>query len=142
MKNRYGYGDKIFTADDLAQDRGYENKSAMWAHYLRKQGKEDLIDSMSKKPTGESVDAFINQSRIMARCDVCGNVMAINLDDSFLCMQCFNYQNKFLPRPINYPKDILEIMKLLEKRTTQQSRNWMPGDSVKRIKAENKDGKL
>jgi len=83
------------------------------------------------------VDAFINQSRIMARCDVCGNVMAINLDDSFLCMLCYNYQNNFAPRPINYPKDILEIMKLLEKRVAPQDRNWTPGDKI-----ENKDGKL
>lgn len=136
MKTKYGYGDKIYTADDLAQLRRFKNSREMLRSHLLKMDFGDLTEKAFSRSKGK-VTAYINQSRWMATCDVCGNTMAVNRDDTFFCMNCQNYKNDHQPKKIQYPQNIAEIEKILLKRALPMHRNWTD-ETVEQLLEENR----
>ena len=122
----YGYGDKIFIADDLARDNKFPSMKDMIAESLRKIGKPELAENSKGKPKGEvEVESYISQSRLVADCPVCNGSMAVNPeDDSFFCMTCHNYKNFNLPIKLKHDSNLKNIEAELLKRSYPQNRNW------------------
>jgi hypothetical protein len=98
--------------------------------------------------TGECViDAEINAARLtgslgwqgrwIARCPTCSGAEYVDPGDPvFICLSCFNSEhgNKLLS--VRFPERRQEIEAALEPRPAQ-NRNWLPGETVEDILAEN-----
>lgn len=135
-KTNYGYGDQIFTADDLARSKGYRDNRAMLRFLLTKKGNAEVIAGLVQS-AGEPVPMQINASRMIANCDVCGEAMAVNPGETFFCMGCLNYQNGNLARPVDFPDDLQDLCAVLLKRPATRTRNWLPGETVQSLIEEN-----
>jgi hypothetical protein len=139
MKTRYAFGNKIEYADDLARDRLGAN--AVYMDMVIKQlialGHTGLIETMKKKPIGKAVYAVVNQSRWIAHCDYCGSASAVNHDGGFFCLTCLNIKNNNRSRPIIFPENYKEIEKELVKREFPRNRNWLIGEPIENLIAEN-----
>ena len=127
----YGYGDKIFTADDMAKERRgssgvfYKTALEMLADRFEQLNKKEKIGYLTAKPKGEPIEAYISESRLVADCPVCNGAMAVNpTDQGFFCMTCENYRNFNLPLPLKIPSNLNAIEKELLKRKYPRNRNW------------------
>lgn len=135
-KTNYGYGDKIYTADDLARSKRYKDNTAMLRYLLAKTGNYEVVSGLTHT-AGDPVHLQINASRMIAHCDICGEAMAVNPDGAFFCMGCLNYRNENLARPLLVPDDLADICAVLVKRPSARTRNWVPGESLQDLIAEN-----
>jgi len=138
-KARYGYGDTIDYADDLARDRLGRNATYrdMIVRQLIALNKPELIPLATGKPVGKPVKAMANHSRWVAVCEYCDGAQAVNINGSFFCTTCLNLKNGNKPRPIIFPKEAEKIEMELLKRKKPKNRNWFPYESLAKIKKEN-----
>ena len=134
-KARYGYGNTIDYADDLARDRLGKNATYrdMIVRQLNGLMKPELIPLATGKPVGKPVMAVVNHSRWVARCDYCGSASAVNSGGSFFCMTCLNIKNDNKPRPLVFPKEAKAIEVQLLKREKPMNRNWLPGETINKL---------
>ena len=139
MKSKYGYGEKIDTAEDLAHDRlgANANYMDMIIKQLIALGNTGLIETVKKKPIGKSVYAVVNHSRWIAHCDYCDSAAAVNPGGGFFCLTCLNLKNNNRSRPVVFPENYREIEALLEKREFPRNRNWLIGEPVTNLIIEN-----
>ena len=127
----YGYGKRIFTADDMAKEckssSGVFFKTAleMFSDRFIQLNKKEMVGYLTAEPKGEPVEAYISESRLVADCPVCNGAMAANpTDKGFFCMTCNNYRNFNIPLPLKIPSNLKEIEKELLKRKHPKNRNW------------------
>ena len=122
----YGYGDKIFMADDLAHEKGYTNSKDHISDRLRALGLPELAEKSRAKPSGDmEIEAYIAQSRLVADCPACNGSMAANRDDEgFFCMTCHNYMNFNLPIKLKVSSQLSKVERELLKRKFVRNRNW------------------
>lgn len=68
----------------------------------------------------------------------CGAAMALLEGEPFVCACCWNADLDGKPRPVEWPskKAMREIEAALTVRSSKQHRNWLPIESVERLKHE------
>lgn len=85
----------------------------------------DLVGGRSRK----KVAAYINHGRWVADCP-CGGAELVTENEPMLCGSCG------MTSPVDFPEGQAEIERLLLQRE-MRNRNWLPGESVEQIAAEN-----
>lgn len=87
----------------------------------------------------EPVIAYINHGRWVGDCPFCPGAELIFQDTiAFLCLSCFNEEANFKLLPIAFPLNTTEIEGILEKRPMPSTRNWLPDETARMLKDENK----
>ena len=93
------------------------------------------------KPVSDAhpVVAYVNDSRWVAQCE-CGSAQLVSkVDRRFFCVECLNRKVGGAWVKVIWPKNPQEIEAVLEARPFPKNRNWMPGESVAQLQAENRD---
>lgn len=103
----------------------------------------EMIQILQGKPLEMSemdpVLAYINHGRWIVDCPFCSGAELIFQDTvAFLCLSCFNQAVHFKSLPIAFPLNVIEIEGILEKRPMPSTRNWLPDETAKMLKDENK----
>lgn len=110
--------DKIFSAKDLAELRGYKSQREFILARSRLLASERTI----KKPWSGSVcesgiPAFINQGRWIARCPACGGIEYVDRTEKiFFCLACGNDWRGGEALQVIFPEDADDIEAELLKR--------------------------
>lgn len=87
--------------------------------------------------TGSPVYARADHGRWIVDCDVDQNAQYVDDGDlRFFCITCFNVGNAAQWREIIWPTDADEIESALMVRAVA-NRNWIPGETVANLEAEN-----
>jgi hypothetical protein len=84
------------------------------------------------------IEARINHGKWIADCPDCNGAEFVFLEELFfMCAGCLNagVGNKW--RPVVVPTDRKSIEKVILARPLPQNRNWVPGETVAKLKAEN-----
>lgn len=85
------------------------------------------------------VEAYINHGRWVADCPFCpGAEIVWREDATFFCLSCFNEQADFRCVPIAFPLNAGEIENILERRPVAATRNWLPHETAKALRDENR----
>lgn len=81
--------------------------------------------------------ARINHGRWIVDCPYCeGAEAAWKEEKLFLCMSCWNNgTNEFIP--VEFPDEIEDIESELSKRVKVENQNWVQGETMIKLKAEN-----
>ena len=85
------------------------------------------------------LQAYVNHGRWIVKCE-CGGAEKAWEEGIFMCQSCFNAGHKHQYRQSIFPKERLEIEKLLEMRPLS-NRNWYSNETLIQIEAENKEHK-
>jgi hypothetical protein len=98
-----------------------------------------LFDLPKETSDDMVVKAEINHGRWIVKCPFCtGAEFASKRDQRFFCMSCFNKAvgNKWVR--VEFPEKAGEIETEILKRTNTANRNWIPGETLTKLKNENK----
>jgi len=82
-----------------------------------------------------NVYAEVNHGRWIAKCPFCAGA-ELAMGDAFFCQSCKMVVNGGRPISLNWPAARASIEHLLGKRPLA-NRNWLPGESVDMLRAEN-----
>lgn len=86
---------------------------------------------------GDPTVATVNHGRWVADCPTCLAAQVVDpADPRFWCPLC----QPAGWRPITFPDDVHAIADLLLQRPAPQTRNWIPGESLDQLAAENEHG--
>ena len=86
---------------------------------------------------GRSVSAFIQHGVWTARCE-CGGCEVVDLDEPlFMCCSCWNRVEGHRWRPIVVPDEREAIEHALLLRPMVENRNWLAGETLDALEAEN-----
>lgn len=123
---------KIITAND------FFNRIGSWEAYKSL----NIIPAMAKKgiePQGYAPDkpleAYINHGKWLVKCE-CGGCEKVWEEGWVMCQSCFNALSGHKFRPTVFPKKRKDIEALLSLRRLP-NRNWLPGETLLFLKAEN-----
>jgi len=114
-------------------------------------GQEKLVSNyimkfqrlMPKDTADFIVKAEINHSRWICKCPWCnGAEIADKQDKRFFCLSCFNESIGGKWAKVEFPKDAEEIEVILSERPMEENRNWMHGESLAKLRQENKERKV
>ena len=87
---------------------------------------------------GTPIPAVVNAGRWVVQCPDCtGAQMCAVSDPRFLCVNCLNAGNGGQWRPVAVPANRTAIEALLLVRPLAVNRNWLPGETVAHLQAEN-----
>ena len=83
--------------------------------------------------------AHVNEGRWIANCPAAECAAALVLHESapFLCPLCLNAAAGYMPRRVEWPAEAAEIEAALVLRPLAITRNWVPGEPVADLLAEN-----
>lgn len=84
-----------------------------------------------------SVTAEIVRSNWVVRCPFCAGSQVVDLGEPFYCVDCCMQANAGLPMEIFVPTERREIERLLLMRPDPNTRNWLFGETVENLQAEN-----
>ena len=88
------------------------------------------------------LNAEINHGRWIAKCDLCGGAEVVDPEDPFfLCLTCLNALLGGRVRRAWFPAGHKLFELVLLEREGAEDRNWEPGDSLDKLKRQNKDKK-
>ena len=98
--------------------------------------KEAFPDPAQAKGT---VDAYLNEARWVVACpNKCGGaVMVTAKDPLFVCYECGSPENGGQWYHVRFPADKRQIEAAVRIRTRVEHANWMPGETVAHLHAEN-----
>ena len=105
-----------------------------------------IVPTMGKRllPQGgisdaESVKARVNHGRWIVDCECRGAEFAFD-EGLFMCQSCYNAGHKHQYRRLVFPKNRKGIeMELIQR--PEPNRNWYPGESIAKLRAENEEHK-
>lgn len=84
--------------------------------------------------------ARLNHSRWLADCpNGDRGAMLLNYDQPYMCPYCCNVDIGGRWRPVEWPTNIQEIERCLEKRMLPHTRNWEPGETIWQLRKENRE---
>lgn len=89
---------------------------------------------------GPVLQAEINHGRYLVRCPSCAGAELVDLEDPrFFCLSCMMVQcgGKWLPVKLPSAAHRAKLEAELMKRTRQENRNWLPGETLKQLRGEN-----
>ena len=84
------------------------------------------------------IQARVNHGRWIVDCECLGAELAFE-EGEFMCLSCFNFELGHKYRKVVFPKNRKKIELLLIGRPVA-NRNWSPGESLAKLKAENDKG--
>ena len=87
----------------------------------------------------ESLKAYVNHGRWIVKCE-CGGAEKAWEEELFMCLSCCNSNHKHQYRKVIFPKERAKIEELLIKRPLI-NRNWILGESMAKLRQENKEHK-
>jgi hypothetical protein len=90
--------------------------------------------------SGEPLPAIVNSNRWIVECPDCnGAEMAWKQWPLFVCATCWNgaAEVPYTFRPVRFPEYETAIERVLMARPVPATRNWLPGESVADLEAEN-----
>lgn len=94
----------------------------------------------SGKTAGAALAVVLNQGRWIVCCPDCnGAQLASQADPRFLCNECGNIANGSAWRPLIWPSNRAAIEAALDRRLIQ-NQNWVPGETIADLLAENANG--
>lgn len=104
--------------------------------------KSDLAPTAGA-PRGQAATAWICRGLWVANCPnrpSCGGTVAVTYGHPMLCPYCCNVDIEGWWRPIIWPPpdERGHIEELLSRRPFPETRNWMPGETLERLRAENR----
>ena len=82
---------------------------------------------------------YVNHGRWVVKCE-CGGAEKAWEEGFFMCQSCFNAGHKHQYRKSVFPKDRVKIEELLSLRSLP-NRNWLLGETINDLEAENKEHK-
>lgn len=77
------------------------------------------------------------RSQWVVECPWCAGAIVVNPGSWYLCVECLNADNSGKVARIIDPPDRTEVERLLNLRPNFQNRNWLTGETVENIRAEN-----
>lgn len=86
------------------------------------------------------IKARLNHGRWIAECPDCKGAEFVHVDEPlFLCANCLNAAvgNKW--RTVTVPNNRVSIERIMLARPMPMNRNWKPGETLGRLKAENRE---
>jgi hypothetical protein len=84
------------------------------------------------------IEATINHGRWLAACEACGSAETLWIRHPvFMCQHCWNHAHDGRWRPVRFPADRATIERVLLLRPQADNRNWLPGETVESLEAEN-----
>lgn len=87
---------------------------------------------------GDAVAAIANHGRWLVECPDChGAQLTHPADRRFLCTDCGNALAGGKYRRVIWPEDHEKITAVLDQRVDEATRNWLPGETLKDLQAEN-----
>lgn len=125
-------------ADQLLGTSGPDNAALLAARAWR--APRPLLEALTAPtgPAGSAVPVVANQARWVVECPAChGAQLASPSDRRFMCDNCGNLAVGGKWRPVTWPPDPDAIAAVLADRPAE-NRNWLPGETVKALRAENK----
>ena len=90
---------------------------------------------------GTAVAAVVNEGRWVVSCPAprCGGAQLASLTDlRFMCVTCANATNGGSWRPVVLPASLATIVAALDARSHPADQNWVPGETVAALLAENR----
>lgn len=112
-------------------------RGAEWVHHMLRDSNVNL--NTATAPDAAAIQAYVNNGRWIAECPDCQNAqLACRTDKRFLCNECGNVVVGGLWRPVVWPLDLQGIESVLEKRPLE-NQNWVPGETVADLAADNKN---
>lgn len=84
-----------------------------------------------------SLPAWVCRSDWVVTCDVCREQVAIEPGELFFCPSCLNASHDGYARRVTFPKQKESIERILVLRPDPNTRNWLPGETLKDLEAEN-----
>lgn len=136
-------GQVFLTADDvhvkqaqrrsmiLPANRAAEIPARLW-------WQRDDVEFFLPTTTAKSapIPATCNHGRWVVLCE-CGGAQLASADDPrFFCVSCLNERQGGKWRPVTWPEQRSDIEQVLRERFTENA-NWLPGESVEQLRAEN-----
>lgn len=86
------------------------------------------------------VNAEVNHGRWIVRCPFCtGAELADAAEPLFVCLSCGNASIGGDFVPVRFPRDRFEIESTLLERPDEETRNWLPSETVRKLRDENRD---
>lgn len=95
------------------------------------------LKGTSSQTPEPAVAAYVLRSNWVARCPDCPEVMVVEPGEPFFCPNCLNAANGGRARAVIFPAERAEIERLLLKRPAPENRNWLIGEPVEHLRAEN-----
>ena len=87
---------------------------------------------------GGRVGAEVVRSSWRVSCPFCAGAIVVNEGDLFFCPDCVMQGNSFKAMVVVFPKHRAEIENVLLKRPDPVHRNWLIGETVEDLRAENR----
>jgi len=114
-----------------------------WKAILTQNGWVTALEAFSLPPAGRPVVARVNHGRWVAHCECGGAEIVDPKDPVFMCLSCANSDHqvggRFRLRPISFPIDRSDIEEALLFRPDPSKRNWTAGETLERLRQENRD---
>ena len=96
---------------------------------------------MPTEVSGETVQAQVNHGRWVVPCPWCMSAQnASRTDPRFFCVECANEGHGWAT--VVFPPNLDDINTLLGMRPDKRTRNWLPGEPVSRLLAENETNEV
>jgi len=90
------------------------------------------------EPNG-AVAARVNHGRWLADCPFCAGAELVDPDEPvFFCLTCGMGDNHHAVMEVKFPRHRVKIEVLLSDRPRAKNRNWEPGETLKKMREENK----
>lgn len=86
---------------------------------------------------GVPAAAFVQDSSWVVGCPDCSEHIVAQVGEPLFCPNCCNVQNAGAPRPVIFPPNRGAIEAALLRRPVPATRNWLPGEPVEQLRAEN-----
>jgi len=84
-----------------------------------------------------AIHVYANHGRWVVECpDCCGAQIASAVDYRFMCTVCANVAVEGLWRSVIWPEEYAEIDEALCCRENTANQNWVPGETLEELKAE------
>lgn len=95
------------------------------------------IPDFPSRPSGQTVEAFVNHGRWMWKCRTCPDAQVASHEDRrAFCTSCFNQGSGW--HEVIWPDDetLVRIDRLLGRRPLH-NRNWIPGETIDNLQIDN-----
>ena len=76
--------------------------------------------------------AYVNHGRWVADCEACRSALRVSPGDEFTCLECGHHD-----ADVFWPDDWADIDAVLALRPSILNRNWLPGETLDDLRAEN-----
>ena len=98
---------------------------------------DDKLRKALSEARGEKLHAIVNHNRWIAICECGGAEVADPSDRRMYCFSCFNILNDGYTREVEFPRRWKAIEHRLKERPEPLNRNWILGETLKDLEAQN-----